>query len=64
MVFHAISLLVDVVLINVGTTGLPKGVLREAGGHAVGLNLSIRYIFGIRGPGDVMFVRLLRVLPG
>ncbi|KAK0307477.1 hypothetical protein LTR01_005477 [Friedmanniomyces endolithicus] len=38
-----------------GTTGLPKGVLREAGGHAVGLNLSIRYIFGIRGPGDVMF---------
>ncbi|KAK1091833.1 hypothetical protein LTR48_005513 [Friedmanniomyces endolithicus] len=37
-----------------GTTGLPKGVLREAGGHAVGLNLSIRYIFGIRGPGDVM----------
>lgn len=38
-----------------GTTGSPKGVLREAGGHAVGLNLSIRYLFGIRGPGDVMF---------
>jgi propionyl-CoA synthetase len=38
-----------------GTTGLPKGVLREAGGHAVGLNLSIRYLFGIRGPGDVIF---------
>lgn len=38
-----------------GTTGLPKGVVREAGGHAVGLNLSIRYMFGIRGPGDVMF---------
>ena len=38
-----------------GTTGLPKGVLREAGGHAVGLNLSIRYMFGIRGPGDVLF---------
>jgi len=38
-----------------GTTGLPKGVLREAGGHAVGLNLSIRYVFGIHGPGDVMF---------
>ncbi|KAL8969958.1 MAG: hypothetical protein Q9183_001747 [Haloplaca sp. 2 TL-2023] len=37
-----------------GTTGLPKGVLREAGGHAVGLNLSIRYLFGIR-PGDVNF---------
>lgn len=40
---------------DLGTTGLPKGVLREAGGHAVGLNLSIRYLFGIRGPGDVMF---------
>lgn len=38
-----------------GTTGLPKGVVREAGGHAVGLNFTIRYIFGIRGPGDVMF---------
>lgn len=38
-----------------GTTGLPKGVLREAGGHAVGLNLSIRYLFGICGPGDVLF---------
>ncbi|KAI9676484.1 MAG: hypothetical protein M1817_000642 [Caeruleum heppii] len=38
-----------------GTTGLPKGVVREAGGHAVGLSLSIRYLFGIRGPGDVMF---------
>lgn len=38
-----------------GTTGLPKGVLREAGGHAVGLSLSIRYLFGVHGPGDVMF---------
>lgn len=37
-----------------GTTGLPKGVLREAGGHAVGLHLSIRYLFGIH-PGEVMF---------
>ena len=38
-----------------GTTGLPKGVLRYAGGHAVGLMLSMAYLFGIRGPGDVMF---------
>lgn len=38
-----------------GTTGLPKGVLREAAGHAVGLDLSIRYLFDVRGPGDVMF---------
>ena len=37
-----------------GTTGLPKGVLREAGGHAVGLNFSIRYMFGIH-PGETMF---------
>lgn len=37
-----------------GTTGLPKGVVREAGGHAVGLHLSIEYLFGIRGVGDVV----------
>ncbi|KAI9848454.1 MAG: hypothetical protein M1837_000249 [Sclerophora amabilis] len=37
-----------------GTTGLPKGVARNAAGHAVGLNLSIKYLFNI-GPGDVMF---------
>jgi propionyl-CoA synthetase len=30
-------------------------VVREAGGHAVGLNLSVQYLFGIRGPGDVIF---------
>lgn len=39
----------------IGTTGLPKGVLRDAGGHAVGLEFSIRYMFGLKGPGDVMF---------
>ncbi|KAL4962635.1 putative acyl-CoA synthetase [Aspergillus stella-maris] len=38
-----------------GTTGLPKGVVRDAGGHAVGLNLSIKYLFDIHGPGDTMF---------
>ena len=38
-----------------GTTGAPKGVLRDAGGHAVGLALSIGYLFGITGPGDVAF---------
>ncbi|KAF2012403.1 acetyl-CoA synthetase-like protein [Aaosphaeria arxii CBS 175.79] len=38
-----------------GTTGLPKGVVREAGGHAVGLQLSMKYLFGVHGPGDVMF---------
>ncbi|CAD6574080.1 MAG: hypothetical protein ASARMPRED_006456 [Alectoria sarmentosa] len=43
------------VIYTSGTTGLPKGVLREAGGHAVGLNLSIKYLFGIHGPQNVMF---------
>lgn len=38
-----------------GTTGLPKGVVRETAGHLVGLNLSIRQVFGLQGPGDVMF---------
>ncbi|KAL7823194.1 propionyl-CoA synthase [Trichoderma gracile] len=38
-----------------GTTGSPKGVLRDAGGHAVGLHLSISYLFNIHGPGDVVF---------
>lgn len=37
-----------------GTTGNPKGVLRSAGGHAVGLQFSMRYIFDV-GRGDVMF---------
>ncbi|KAK5634386.1 hypothetical protein RRF57_010100 [Xylaria bambusicola] len=38
-----------------GTTGSPKGVVRRAGGHAVGLHLSVSFLFGIHGPGDVMF---------
>ena len=38
-----------------GTTGSPKGVLRPTAGHLVGLSLSIRYLFNITGPGDVMF---------
>ena len=37
-----------------GTTGAPKGVLRDAGGHAVGLHLSASYLFDIHGPGDVI----------
>lgn len=38
-----------------GTTGTPKGVVRDAAGHAVGLQLSITYLFGVHGPGDVIF---------
>ncbi|KAJ6787958.1 hypothetical protein PWT90_10383 [Aphanocladium album] len=37
-----------------GTTGAPKGVCRDSAGHAVGLNLSISYLFNIHGPGDVI----------
>ncbi|KAL4745666.1 hypothetical protein BDW72DRAFT_186295 [Aspergillus terricola var. indicus] len=38
-----------------GTTGTPKGVVRNSGGHAVGLQFTIEYVFNIQGPGDVMF---------
>ncbi len=41
------------ILYTSGTTGSPKGVVRDNGGHAVALTWSIRNIFGI-GPGDVM----------
>ncbi|KAF2134544.1 acetyl-CoA synthetase-like protein [Dothidotthia symphoricarpi CBS 119687] len=43
------------VIYTSGTTGTPKGVVRSAGGHAVGLNFSMKYLFGVQGPGDVMF---------
>lgn len=43
------------VIYTSGTTGLPKGVFREAGGHAAQLNLSVKYLFDVKGPGDVMF---------
>ena len=43
-----------------GTTGMPKGVVRETAGHLVGLNLSIRQVFGVHGPGDVMFTASVR----
>lgn len=42
------------VIYTSGTTGLPKGVVREVGGHAVGLCLSMRQMFGVHGPGDVV----------
>lgn len=38
-----------------GTTGVPKGVRRDAGGHAVGLSLTMGYLFDVHGPGDVIF---------
>lgn len=40
------------ILYTSGTTGKPKGVVRDNGGHAVALSWSMKYIYGIE-PGDV-----------
>jgi propionyl-CoA synthetase len=40
------------VLYTSGTTGKPKGVVRDNGGHAVAMAWSLRNVYGI-GPGDV-----------
>ena len=37
-----------------GTTGKPKGVQRDVGGHAVAMALSMRTVFDV-GPGQAMF---------
>ncbi len=42
------------ILYTSGTTGKPKGVQRDVGGHAVAMALSMRTIFDV-GPGQVMF---------
>jgi propionyl-CoA synthetase len=42
------------VLYTSGTTGKPKGIVRDNGGHAVALHWSIGNVFGI-GPGDVFW---------
>ena len=42
------------ILYTSGTTGKPKGVLRDQGGHAVALAYSMRAVYDV-GPGDVMF---------
>jgi propionyl-CoA synthetase len=42
------------VLYTSGTTGKPKGIVRDNGGHAVALLWSMRYIYDI-GPGDVFW---------
>jgi propionyl-CoA synthetase len=42
------------ILYTSGTTGKPKGVVRDAGGHAVALHHSMRMIYGIE-PGDVFW---------
>ncbi len=42
------------VLYTSGTTGVPKGVVRDQGGHAVALRWSMEAIYGI-GSGEVMW---------
>jgi propionyl-CoA synthetase len=42
------------VLYTSGTTGRPKGIVRDNGGHAVALRWSMENIYDI-GPGDVWF---------
>ncbi|HEX4246665.1 MAG TPA: propionyl-CoA synthetase [Pseudonocardia sp.] len=42
------------ILYTSGTTGKPKGVVRDNGGHAVALRWSMTNIYDV-GPGEVMF---------
>ena len=42
------------ILYTSGTTGKPKGVLRDNGGHAVVLKWSMKYIYNVR-PGEVFW---------
>ncbi len=42
------------ILYTSGTTGKPKGVVRDNGGHAVALRWSMEYIYGVQ-PGDVFW---------
>jgi propionyl-CoA synthetase len=42
------------ILYTSGTTGRPKGIVRDNGGHAVALRWSMENVYGI-GPGDTWF---------
>ena len=42
------------ILYTSGTTGTPKGVVRENGGHAVAMHYSMETVYGMK-PGDVFW---------
>ncbi|MCX7680122.1 MAG: propionyl-CoA synthetase [Spirochaetes bacterium] len=42
------------ILYTSGTTGMPKGVVRDNGGHAVALKWSMKYVYDIN-PGEVFW---------
>jgi len=40
------------ILYTSGTTGKPKGIVRDNGGHAVAMKFSMKYVYGV-APGEV-----------
>jgi propionyl-CoA synthetase len=42
------------ILYTSGTTGVPKGIVRDTGGHAVALSWSMRHVFDVQ-PGEVFW---------
>ena len=42
------------ILYTSGTTGIPKGIVRDNGGHLVALKWSMKYIYGVE-PGEVFW---------
>ncbi|TVQ81342.1 MAG: acetate--CoA ligase [Flavobacteriales bacterium] len=42
------------ILYTSGTTGTPKGIIRDNGGHAVALHFSMEHIYGLQ-PGEVFW---------
>ena len=48
------------ILYTSGTTGKPKGIVRDNGGHAVALNYSMEAIYNVN-PGDVYWLSLIHI---